>query len=56
VLDNVLREELQALFGPDDGPELRPFRLEFLFAFDLLALSDLLEVRVDLRSLRLVEC
>ncbi|HWQ39369.1 MAG TPA: hypothetical protein VNM24_12315 [Burkholderiales bacterium] len=55
VLDDVACHELEPPRSADDGFELRPLGLELLLALDLLALGGLLEVRVDLRPLRLVE-
>ena len=50
-----LRDQLQPLLRADHRLELRPLGLELLLALDLLALGRLLELRVDLRPLGLVE-
>jgi hypothetical protein len=50
-----LRHDPEPLVGAHNGLELCPLGLEFLLALDLFALGGLLEVRVDLRALRLVE-
>ena len=55
VLDDVLRDEGDALLRADDGLELRPLGLQLLAAIDLLALGCLLETGVDVRLLLLVE-
>ncbi len=55
VLDDVLRDELEPLLRSDHGLELRPLALELLLALDLLALGRLLEVRIDLRPLGVVQ-
>ena len=51
VFDDVLGGEAQAFLGTDDGLKLGLLALEPLLALDLLALGDLLEVRVDPGSL-----
>jgi hypothetical protein len=55
VLGDVLRDDLQAPLGADDGFELSPLGLELLLALDLLAVSRFLEVRVDLWALGFIE-
>ena len=50
VGDDVVGDEMQPLCGAHDGFELRPPGLKPLFAFDLLALGRLLEIRVDVRT------
>ena len=55
VLDDVARNEGQALFGAYHGLELGPLGLELLLAIDLFAFGRLLEARVDVRALSLVE-
>ena len=48
VSDDVLRDLLNAILGPDDGLQLSPLRLEPLLALDLLALGCLFKVLVDM--------
>ncbi len=55
VQGDVLRDEPEALFGPDDGLELRPLGFELLFALDFFALGGFLKVRVDSGTFSLVE-
>ena len=55
VGDDVLGDQLQPFLRADDRLQLRPLSLEFLLALDLLALGGLLELRVDLGLLTLVE-
>ena len=55
MLDNVLCDELQTFFGSDDSFKLRPLGLELFPALNLLAFGGFLEIRVDFRSLALVE-
>src|SRR5690606_23645027 len=55
VLDNVACDDGEPLLGADHGFELRPLGLELLLAVDLFALGRLLELRIDLRPLGLIE-
>jgi hypothetical protein len=55
VLHDVPGNERKSPLGSDDGLELRPLGLELFLALDLLALGGLLEPRVDLRPLGLIE-
>ena len=47
MLDEVLRDQLDALLGPDHRLQRRPLGLQPLLALDFLALGDLLELRVE---------
>jgi hypothetical protein len=47
VLDDVSRDEVQALLGTDDSFELGPLALEALYALGVLAFSNFLEVGVE---------
>ena len=53
VGDDIFGDLAEPILRPDYGFQLRPFALEFLGAFDLLALGDLFELRVDFRPLAL---
>ncbi|EXI72988.1 MAG: hypothetical protein AW07_02920 [Candidatus Accumulibacter sp. SK-11] len=55
MFDDVSGQQLQPPLGADHGLELRPLGLEPFLALDLLAFGRLLEARVDLRPLGLVE-
>ena len=53
--NDVLGDETQPFPGPDEGFQLRPFRLELLLTLDLFTLGRLLELRVDLGPFALVQ-
>ena len=53
VGDDIFGDLAEPILRPDYGFQLRPFALEFLGAFDLLALGDLFELRVDFGPLAL---
>ena len=55
MFHKVAGNDLDAVLRTDDGFELRPLALELLLAFDLFALGDLFELRVDLRPLGLLQ-
>lgn len=55
MLHDVPGDELRALLAADQGFELGPLGLQLLPSLDSLVLGSLLEVRVDLRPVRLVE-
>jgi hypothetical protein len=44
MFNEILRNQLDALFGPDNRFQGSPLRLEFLFPMLLLAFSDVLEI------------
>jgi hypothetical protein len=55
VFHQVARDELEPVFGPDHGLELRPLALELFLALDLLAFGRLFELGIDLRAFGVFE-
>ena len=51
MINEVARDEFNAMFGADDCFELRPTTFEFLLSVDFLAFRRFFELRIGLGAL-----